>query len=94
VCDFAERKEQLPDKSERLAIAYGLISTTGETPILVFKNTRSCKDCHEFAKRVSVVTGRELVVRDANRFIILIQGNILAMIIGDFGLIIFKVSAV
>ncbi|KAK7390607.1 hypothetical protein VNO78_25918 [Psophocarpus tetragonolobus] len=65
---FTERKEQLLDHSERLAIAYGLISTAAETPIMVFKNIRSCKDCHDFAKKVSVVTGRELVVRDANRF--------------------------
>lgn len=68
LCDFTERKEQLLDHSERLAIAYGLISTAADTPILVFKNTRSCKDCHDFAKHVSVVTGRELVIRDANRF--------------------------
>ncbi|KAK7253139.1 hypothetical protein RIF29_37596 [Crotalaria pallida] len=68
LCDFSERKEQLLDHSERLAIAYGLISTPAETPIMVFKNTRSCKDCHDFAKSVSMVTGRELVVRDANRF--------------------------
>lgn len=68
LCDFTERKVQLLDHSERLAIAYGLICTPADTPILVFKNTRSCKDCHDFAKRVSTVTGRELVVRDANRF--------------------------
>lgn len=68
LCDFTERKEQLLDHSERLAIAYGLIYTAAETPIMVFKNTRSCKDCHDFAKRVSMVTGRELIVRDANRF--------------------------
>ncbi|KAL2349448.1 hypothetical protein Fmac_003448 [Flemingia macrophylla] len=66
LCYFRERKEQLLDHSERLAIAYGLICTPAETPIMVFKNTRSCKDCHDFAKRVSIVTGRELVVRDAN----------------------------
>ncbi|KAG5090053.1 pentatricopeptide repeat-containing protein At5g13270, chloroplastic-like [Glycine soja] len=68
LCDFTERKEQLLDHSERLAIAYGLICTAADTPIMVFKNTRSCKDCHDFAKRVSIVTGRELVVRDGNRF--------------------------
>ncbi|KAI4332349.1 hypothetical protein L6164_017266 [Bauhinia variegata] len=66
--DFAERKEQLLDHSERLAIAFGLISTASEMPIVIFKNLRSCKDCHEFAKRVSMVTGREIVIRDANRF--------------------------
>ena len=63
-----ERKEQLLDHSERLAIAFGLISTQSNTPILVFKNLRACKDCHDFAKRVSMVTGREIVVRDSNRF--------------------------
>ncbi|MED6218063.1 hypothetical protein PIB30_023442 [Stylosanthes scabra] len=68
LCGFSERKEQLLDHSERLAIAYGLICIKDETPIVVFKNTRSCRDCHEFAKRVSMVTGRELIVRDANRF--------------------------
>ncbi|XP_061354488.1 pentatricopeptide repeat-containing protein At5g13270, chloroplastic isoform X2 [Gastrolobium bilobum] len=66
--DFTERKGQLLDHSERLALAYGLICNTPETPIMIFKNTRSCKDCHDFAKSVSLVTGRELVVRDANRF--------------------------
>ncbi|XP_027903259.1 pentatricopeptide repeat-containing protein At5g13270, chloroplastic isoform X1 [Vigna unguiculata] len=66
--DFTERKEQLLVHSERLAIAYGLMCTAAETPIMVFKNTRSCKDCHDFAKRVSMVTGRELIVRDATRF--------------------------
>ena len=68
LCDFTERKEQLLDHSERLAIAYVLICTAADTPIMVYKNTRSCRDCHDFAKRVSLVTGRELIVRDANRF--------------------------
>ncbi|KAK7255292.1 hypothetical protein RIF29_28699 [Crotalaria pallida] len=62
LCDFSERKEQLLDHSERQAIAYGLISTPAETPIMVFKNTRSCKDCHDFAKSVSMVTGGGLTV--------------------------------
>ncbi|KAK7840479.1 pentatricopeptide repeat-containing protein, partial [Quercus suber] len=67
-CGSPERKEQLPDHSERLAIAFGLISTSRNTQIIVFKNLRACKDCHDFAKRVSMVTGREIVVRDSNRF--------------------------
>ncbi|KAL8218803.1 hypothetical protein R6Q57_022176 [Mikania cordata] len=65
---FLERKEQFLDHSERLAIAYGLISMSKGSPITIFKNLRACKDCHEFAKHVSLVTGREIVVRDANRF--------------------------
>lgn len=65
---FPDRKEQLLDHSERLAMAFGLISTPSNVPIVVFKNIRACKDCHEFAKHVSVVTGRAIVVRDSSRF--------------------------
>lgn len=68
LCGLPERKEQLPDHSERLAIAFGLISTSRNTQILVFKNLRACKDCRDFAKRASMVTGREIVVKDSNRF--------------------------
>ncbi|KAL0421628.1 UNVERIFIED_CONTAM: Pentatricopeptide repeat-containing protein, chloroplastic [Sesamum latifolium] len=63
-----ERKEQLLVHSEKLAIAFGLISTPSNAPIVVFKNLRACKDCHDFAKHASSVTGRTIVVRDSNRF--------------------------
>lgn len=63
-----ERKEQLLDHSERLAIAYGLISVPTDTAVVIFKNLRACKDCHEFAKHVSGITGREIIIRDSNRF--------------------------
>ncbi|CDP20253.1 unnamed protein product [Coffea canephora] len=66
--NLVERKEQLLDHSERLAIAFGLISTPNNASILVFKNIRACRDCHDFAKHVSLVTGREIIVRDASRF--------------------------
>lgn len=66
--NLMERKEQLLDHSERLAIAFGLISTPNNASILVFKNIRACRDCHDFAKHVSLITGREIIVRDANRF--------------------------
>ncbi|KAJ4882911.1 hypothetical protein Rs2_33004 [Raphanus sativus] len=69
-CSMTERREQLLDHSERLAIAYGLISVNGNTrgPIKVFKNLRACPDCHEFAKHVSLVTGHEIIIRDSRRF--------------------------
>ncbi|KAK9055433.1 hypothetical protein SSX86_026516 [Deinandra increscens subsp. villosa] len=54
--------------SEKLAIAYGLISTPEGTVIRMTKNLRVCGDCHTFMKFVSVVEGREIVVRDAKRF--------------------------
>lgn len=74
-CAFPNRKEQLLVHSERLAIAYGLISLPIKAPILVFKNLRACKDCHEFAKKVSLETGRDVIVRDSNRFHHFKRGN-------------------
>lgn len=66
--NLSERRDQLLDHSERLAIAYGLLSVPTDTAIVIFKNLRACKDCHDFAKHVSVITGREIVVRDSSRF--------------------------
>ncbi|CAI8600572.1 unnamed protein product [Vicia faba] len=64
-----EQKEQyLFQHSEKLAVAFALISTPNSKPIRVFKNLRVCGDCHSAMKYISTVTGREIVVRDANRF--------------------------
>ncbi|KAK7313966.1 hypothetical protein VNO77_39173 [Canavalia gladiata] len=64
-----EQKEQyLFQHSEKIAVAFALISTPKLKPIRVFKNLRVCGDCHSAIKYISVVTGREIVVRDANRF--------------------------
>ncbi|XVE66106.1 hypothetical protein DITRI_Ditri08aG0054200 [Diplodiscus trichospermus] len=67
-CGLPERKMQLMDHSERLAIAFGLISLPSIAPIIVFKNLRACKECHDFAKHVSMVTGCKITVRDSCRF--------------------------
>ncbi|KAI0499645.1 hypothetical protein KFK09_017853 [Dendrobium nobile] len=62
------------EHSERLAVAMGLISNGGGTaadgqPALrVIKNLRICGDCHEFFKYVSRIIGRDIVVRDVNRY--------------------------
>ncbi|XP_062209036.1 uncharacterized protein LOC133910782 [Phragmites australis] len=50
--------------SERLAIAFGLVSTPPGTPLRVTKNLRICGDCHNAVKLIAKVTGREMVVRD------------------------------
>eukprot|EP01018_Ginkgo_biloba_P000474 Gb_25130 [translate_table: standard] len=64
-----EQKEQfLCHHSERLAIAFGLIITPPGTLIRIFKNLRVCGDCHTATKCMSKIVGREIVVRDANRF--------------------------
>ena len=64
-----EQKEAtLAQHSERLAIAYGLIATAPGTPLQIVKNLRVCGDCHNVIKMVSEIEGREIVVRDSNRF--------------------------
>eukprot|EP01018_Ginkgo_biloba_P011648 Gb_05123 [translate_table: standard] len=64
-----EQKEgNLSHHSEKLAIAFGLICTPPRTPLRIFKNLRVCGDCHNASKFISTIVGREIVVRDANRF--------------------------
>ncbi|RVW72287.1 Pentatricopeptide repeat-containing protein, chloroplastic [Vitis vinifera] len=64
-----EQKEQfLFQHSEKIAVAFGLISTSQSKPIRIFKNLRVCGDCHTAIKYISMATGREIVVRDSNRF--------------------------
>lgn len=64
-----EQKEPiLFHHSERLAIAFGLINTSAEGPIRIVKNLRACDDCHTAIKFISLIVGREIVMRDINRF--------------------------
>ncbi|CAM6025997.1 unnamed protein product [Sphagnum balticum] len=66
--DEEEKVLHLRQHSEKLAIAFGLISTSPGTPLRIFKNLRICGDCHTFTKLVSKLVGRAIIVRDANRF--------------------------
>ena len=54
--------------SEKLAMAYGLITTGQCIPIRVVKNLRMCSHCHSFAKLVSKLYNKEITVRDNNRY--------------------------
>uniref|UniRef100_A0A1D1ZF14 Pentatricopeptide repeat-containing protein At4g13650 n=1 Tax=Anthurium amnicola TaxID=1678845 RepID=A0A1D1ZF14_9ARAE len=54
--------------SEKLAVAFGLISLSPQIPIRVIKNLRVCNDCHTWMKFVSRIMGRAIIVRDAYRF--------------------------
>lgn len=60
--------ESLKYHSERLAIAFALISTRKGSPILIMKNLRACTDCHAAIKVISRIVQREITVRDSNRF--------------------------
>jgi hypothetical protein len=54
--------------SEKLAIAFGLISTASGTPLCIFTNSRVCGKCHASTKLITKIVGRVIIVRDPNRF--------------------------
>ncbi|XP_042491168.1 pentatricopeptide repeat-containing protein At2g22070-like [Macadamia integrifolia] len=62
---FEERQSY---HSEKLAIAFGLISTPSEMVIRIMKNIRVCNDCHTTMKFISLASGREIILRDVCRF--------------------------
>ncbi|KAL7086788.1 hypothetical protein ACP275_13G023300 [Erythranthe tilingii] len=66
--DKEEKQMTLCNHSERVAIAYGLISTSHGTTLRITKNLRACVNCHLATKLISKFVDREIVVRDANRF--------------------------
>ncbi|XP_057548030.1 putative pentatricopeptide repeat-containing protein At5g52630 [Amaranthus tricolor] len=66
--DDEAKKQTLWFHSERLAIAFALISFPPHRPIRVMKNLRVCGDCHNAIKFMSKCTGRTIILRDYNRF--------------------------
>lgn len=62
------KEEMLSRHSEKLAIAFGLISTPEGTTLRIMKNLRVCNDCHTAIKFISKVADREIILRDATRF--------------------------
>ncbi|EEF45512.1 pentatricopeptide repeat-containing protein, putative [Ricinus communis] len=64
-----EAKEEIVSlHSERLALAFALLSIPKGITVRVMKNLRMCKDCHEAFKLISGIVERDFVVRDINRF--------------------------
>ncbi|MED6119294.1 hypothetical protein PIB30_010536 [Stylosanthes scabra] len=63
-----DKENVLNYHSEKLAVAYSLISTSDGTPIHVIKNLRICVDCHSVLKIISKIYHREIIVRDRARF--------------------------
>ncbi|XP_059077622.1 pentatricopeptide repeat-containing protein At1g08070, chloroplastic-like [Cryptomeria japonica] len=62
------KERMLCSHSERLAIAFGLVSTSPGIPLHITKNLRVCGDCHTATKVISKIVMREIIMRDANRF--------------------------
>ncbi|XP_039137841.1 pentatricopeptide repeat-containing protein At4g35130, chloroplastic isoform X1 [Dioscorea cayenensis subsp. rotundata] len=51
--------------SVRLAVSFGLISSSVGMPILVKKNVRVCNECHSAMKVISKFSRREIIVGDS-----------------------------
>ncbi|PSS01141.1 Pentatricopeptide repeat-containing protein [Actinidia chinensis var. chinensis] len=66
--DQEGKEEALLAHSERLAVAYGLMSSPARAQMRIIKNLRVCGDCHNALKIISKLVGRELIIRDAKRF--------------------------
>ncbi|KAJ0043099.1 hypothetical protein Pint_17930 [Pistacia integerrima] len=66
--DGEEKSQSIRYHSERLAIAFGMITFPPDRPIRVMKNLRICGDCHTAIKFMSKCSGRVIIVRDNNRF--------------------------
>lgn len=66
--DEEYKRNLLFNHSEKLAIAFGIISTPEGSTICVTKNIRVCIDCHTAIKFISKIVRREIIVRDNSRF--------------------------
>lgn len=73
--DEQEKIFMLSRHSEKLAMAFGLISSKKGTTLRIVKNLRVCSDCHSFAKLASKVYNREIILRDNNRFHFISHGK-------------------
>ncbi|KAJ0595884.1 putative tetratricopeptide-like helical domain superfamily, DYW domain-containing protein [Helianthus annuus] len=66
-----DKNRELSYHSEKLAFVFALkrdeFKCFGRA-IRIVKNIRICVDCHNFMKFASELTGREIIVRDLNRF--------------------------
>ncbi|XP_047320087.1 pentatricopeptide repeat-containing protein At5g48910-like isoform X2 [Impatiens glandulifera] len=66
--DEETKQISLGHHSEKLAVAFGFVSTRPGTTIRVIKNLRICGDCHSSFKIFSGIYGRDIIVRDSSRF--------------------------
>ncbi|KAK9278526.1 hypothetical protein L1049_028094 [Liquidambar formosana] len=63
-----EKEHMLKYHSEKLAVAFAILTIPTGRPIRVMKNLRVCEDCHSAIKHISKIVGRLIIVRDSNRF--------------------------
>ncbi|XP_024972637.1 pentatricopeptide repeat-containing protein At1g71420 [Cynara cardunculus var. scolymus] len=65
-----DKNRELSHHSEKLAFVFALKHHESNpfSAIRIVKNIRICVDCHNFMKFASELVGREIIVRDSNRF--------------------------
>ncbi|KAK7398811.1 hypothetical protein VNO78_09984 [Psophocarpus tetragonolobus] len=63
-----EKEHMLKYHSEKLAVAFGILTISAGRPIRVMKNLRVCQDCHNAIKHISKIVGRLIILRDSHRF--------------------------
>lgn len=66
--DDDTKEKMLRYHSEKIAVAFALMSLPSWKPIIIKKNLRICLDCHSAFKLIAKVTGRRIIVRDSSRF--------------------------
>ncbi|WVZ74076.1 hypothetical protein U9M48_022303 [Paspalum notatum var. saurae] len=62
-----EKRRVLAAHSQKLAMAFSLLSTPEGTPVRVVTNLRMSKECHAYSALISEIFGRDIFVRDRNR---------------------------
>ncbi|KAL5221953.1 hypothetical protein ABZP36_026666 [Zizania latifolia] len=63
-----EKEKVLYYHSEKLAIAFALLTSESNMTIRIVKNLRICLDCHNAIRLISKLYEREVIVRDRTRF--------------------------
>ncbi|KAL9276093.1 hypothetical protein ACSQ67_026362 [Phaseolus vulgaris] len=67
--DVEKIYEMIDEMREKLEdVGYTPVSLAPGVPIRIVKNLRICDDCHNATKLLSKIYGREIIVRDRNRF--------------------------
>ncbi|MFS8019272.1 putative tetratricopeptide-like helical domain superfamily, DYW domain-containing protein [Helianthus anomalus] len=66
--DDEEKGDFLVEHSEKLALAYGILTTAPGVPIRITKNLRVCGDCHIAITYISKIIDHTVILRDSSRF--------------------------
>ncbi|CAM8920620.1 unnamed protein product [Rhodiola kirilowii] len=66
--DDEEKTDLLFEHSEKLALAYGILTTPAGATIRITKNIRVCGDCHTAMTYISKIIDHDIILRDSSRF--------------------------